>query len=97
PSSPPGSSSSPLRPHIACPFTAGTGSESTGIAIFDHEELGVKTGIAHRHLKPSMALVDPSTQESVPATVCAAAGFDVLSHALESYTAIPHTRRATTA
>jgi hydroxyacid-oxoacid transhydrogenase len=82
-----------VKPHVACPTTAGTGSECTGIAIFDHEEMGVKTGIAHRGLRPTLAIVDPITQDSVPATVCAASGFDVLSHALESYTARPHHRR----
>jgi hydroxyacid-oxoacid transhydrogenase len=83
-----------LRPHIACPTTSGTGSEVTGIAIFDFLERHVKTGIASKRLRPSLALVDPDTTLTLPKTVVACSGFDVLSHALESYTALPYTRRA---
>jgi len=83
----------PLRPHIACPTTAGTGSECTGIAVFDILGQRVKTGIAARALRPTLALVDPRVTHTLPAAVVAASGFDVLSHALESYTAIPFTRR----
>ncbi|HRP75562.1 MAG TPA: hydroxyacid-oxoacid transhydrogenase [Rhodocyclaceae bacterium] len=84
----------PLKPHIACPTTCGTGAECTGIAIFDWIEKAVKTGIVSRRLRPTLALIDPTTTYTLPATVVAASGFDVLSHALESYTALPHTCRA---
>ena len=84
----------PLKPHIACPTTCGTGSECTGITIFDLLAMQVKTGIASRRLKPSLALIDPATTYTLPKNVVAASGFDVLSHALESYTAKPYTRRA---
>ena len=84
----------PLKPHIACPTTCGTGSECTGIAIFDWVEKGVKTGIVSRRLRPTLALIDPLTTYTLPSAVVAASGFDVLSHALESYTALPHTHRA---
>ena len=83
-----------LKPHIACPTTCGTGSECTGIAVFDLVAKQVKTGIASKRLKPSLALVDPTTTYSLPKNVVAASGFDVLSHALESYTARPYTLRA---
>lgn len=83
-----------LKPHIACPTTCGTGSESTGITIFDLLSMQVKTGIASKRLKPSMALIEPATTYTLPKNVVAASGFDVLSHALESYTARPYTRRA---
>ena len=83
----------PLRPHIACPTTAGTGSEVTGIAIFDLLSLSVKTGIASHALRPTEALIDPDCTASLPAEVVASAGLDVLSHALESYTARPYVHR----
>jgi hydroxyacid-oxoacid transhydrogenase len=83
----------PLKPHIACPTTAGTGSEVTGIAIFDLLSLKAKTGIASHTLRPTEALVDPDCTASLPPEVVASAGLDVLSHALESYTARPYTRR----
>ncbi len=86
-----------LRPHIACPTTSGTGSECTGIAIFDYVELKAKTGIAGRELRPTRAIVDPDVTATLPGTVVAASAFDVLSHALESYTARPYTVRAAVA
>ena len=82
-----------LKPHIACPTTCGTGSETTGITIVDLKSAGLKTGIASPWLKPSLAIVDPTTTETLPGGVVAASGFDVLSHAVESYTARPFTSR----
>lgn len=82
-----------LKPSIAVPTTAGTGSETSGVAIFDMKELHAKTGIANRALKPHMGLVDPENTRSMPPNVAAFSGFDVLCHGLESYTALPYTHR----
>ena len=77
----------PLLPLVAVPTTTGTGSESTTICVLDVLSLHVKTGISHPRLRPTMAVVDPSLTLTQPALVTAAAGMDILCHALESYTA----------
>jgi hydroxyacid-oxoacid transhydrogenase len=82
-----------LKPLVAIPTTAGTGSETTGVAIFDLEAMRAKTGIAHRALRPVLGIVDPDNTRTLPRMVAACSGLDVLSHALESYTALPFDRR----
>ena len=83
----------PLKPLIAIPTTSGTGSETTGVAIFDFLEMEAKTGIAHRALRPVMGIVDPLHSRTLPSAVVACSGFDVLCHGLESYTALPFSER----
>ena len=83
----------PLKPHIAVPTTSGTGSETTGVAIFDLLEMKAKTGLAHRALRPTMGIVDPENSRTLPGMVTACSGFDVLCHGLESYTALPFSHR----
>lgn len=84
----------PVKPLIAVPTTSGTGSETTGVAIFDLVAMHAKTGIASRYLKPTLGIVDPENTRSQPPAVTASTGLDVLTHALESYTAIPYTNRS---
>ena len=82
-----------LKPLFAIPTTAGTGSETTGVTIFDLEEMHAKTGIAHRLLKPTLGIVDPENTQTMPPIVAASTGLDVLTHAIESYTAMPFNKR----
>ena len=77
----------PLKPLVAVPTTTGTGAESTTICVLDVLALKVKTGISHARLRPTLAVVDPALTMSQPSGVTAAAGMDILCHALESYTA----------
>ncbi len=83
----------PLLPLFAIPTTAGTGSETTGVSIFDLTALHAKTGIASRRLKPTLGLLDPENTRTMPREVAAASGLDILSHAVESFTAIPYSSR----
>lgn len=83
----------PLRPLLAVPTTAGSGSEATTVAILDVPHLSVKTGISHRSLRPTQALVDPDLTATAPAAVMAATGLDVVCHAAESFLSRPFQTR----
>jgi len=83
----------PIKPLIAVPTTAGTGSEVTAVAVVDIEDQHIKTGIAHACLKPTLGILDPNNTITLPPLVAASTGLDVLTHAVESYTAIPYTDR----
>jgi hydroxyacid-oxoacid transhydrogenase len=83
----------PLKPLMAIPTTAGTGSETTGVTIFDLKRMHAKTGIANRRLKPTLGYLDPENTRTMPPQVAASTGLDILSHAIESFTAMPFTDR----
>lgn len=87
--SPPG----PLKPLIAIPTTAGTGSEATNVAVLDIKKLRLKTGISNPYIRPTVAIVDPLNSVTMPKMVTASTGLDVLNHAIESFTARPYTAR----
>jgi hydroxyacid-oxoacid transhydrogenase len=83
----------PLKPLLAIPTTAGTGSETTGVTVFDLTRMHAKTGIANRRLKPTLGYLDPANTRTMPPQVAASTGLDILSHAIESFTAMPFTER----
>jgi len=83
----------PLKPLVAVPTTAGTGSETTGVAIFDFLEMNAKTGIAHRALRPLKGIVDPNNTRTLPKMIAACTGLDQLTHALEALTTLPYSQR----
>ena len=82
-----------LKPVVALPTTAGTGSETTAVAVLDVLSLKVKTGISHRYLRPAFAIIDPLNTVTLPPMATAYPGFDILTHALESYTSRPYNAR----
>ncbi len=86
----------PISPHIAYPTTFGTASECTAISIFDLLDMELKTAIANPVVKPSLGIIDPSTLATLPPEIVAANAFDVFSHATDSYTALPYTKRERT-
>jgi len=83
----------PLRPMIAVPTTAGTGSETTAVAVTHVVDQHVKAGVSHRFLRPTLGVVDPLNTLTAPPEVTAAAGADILTHAIESYTTRPYNAR----
>ena len=80
---------SPLQPHLAIPTTSGSGSEATTVAVLDIPDLKVKTGISHRYLRCTQAIVDPELTRTLPAEVTSSAGLDVVCHAAESFLSLP--------
>lgn len=70
---------------IACPTTAGTGSEATIAAVVTDERTNDKFAISDPHLIPSIAVLDASLLESLPQSIIAVTGMDAFCHALEAY------------
>jgi acetaldehyde dehydrogenase/alcohol dehydrogenase len=70
---------------ICIPTTSGTGSEVTSFAVITDSETHIKYPLADYALTPDIAIVDPALVMSVPASVTADTGMDVLTHAIESY------------
>ncbi len=80
---------SPVIAVIAVPTTAGTGSEVTPVAVVADTERGTKVGISSPYLIPRVAVCDPEMTVSCPPGLTACSGADALTHAVESFTALP--------
>lgn len=76
----------PLMPILAIPTTAGTGSEVTRSAVITDTERKFKMTVKDVLLAPRLALVDPETTYTLPASLTASTGMDALVHAIEAYT-----------
>ncbi len=75
----------PVLPLVAIPTTAGSGSEATCWAVITETLSHAKLAIGDPNLAPKVALVDPALTVSLPASITAATGMDVLAHAIEAY------------
>lgn len=80
-----GTLSRPLRPLIAIPTTAGTGSEVTQAAVILDEANSVKLSFSDAFLLPTLAVLDPALTLSLPPGLTACTAMDALTHAVESY------------
>ncbi|MBI3540977.1 MAG: iron-containing alcohol dehydrogenase [Deltaproteobacteria bacterium] len=78
----------PLKPLIAIPTTAGTGSEVTHAAVILDEANHTKLSFVDRNLAPHLAILDPELTLGLPAKLTAATAMDALTHAIESFTSI---------
>jgi len=82
-----------LKPTIAIPTTAGSGSETSPTAVVDLKKEKIKVGISHQYLIPSIVLLDPLLTISLPPYYTAASGLDVLISNIEAYTTLPYNSR----
>ena len=75
---------------LAIPTTSGTGSEATWAIVLTDTEERRKFSTGSRELVPTLAIVDPSLTQSLPARITADTGLDALTHAIEGYVASWH-------
>lgn len=73
---------------VCVPTTSGTGAEVTPFAVITDSETHVKYPLADYALTPDVAIIDPQFVLSVPKSISADTGMDVLTHALESYVSV---------
>ncbi len=70
---------------VAIPSTAGTGSELSKGAIISYPEKNIKNGIRGEYIYPTIAIVDPEMTYKLPKKITCETGFDVFTHAIETY------------
>lgn len=70
---------------VAIPTTSGTGSEVTSFAVISDKQINKKYPLADYELTPNVAIIDPDLVMSLPQSITADTGMDVLTHALEAY------------
>jgi alcohol dehydrogenase len=80
-----GKAARPMLPSIGVPTTAGTGSEAQAYAIISDADTHVKMACGDPEAAFRIAILDPVLTVSQPAAVTAVAGYDALSHAVESF------------
>lgn len=80
-----GKARAPMLPMIGVPTTAGTGSEAQSYALISDDETHVKMACGDPGAAFKVAILDPGLTVSQPAAVTATAGFDAISHAVETY------------
>jgi alcohol dehydrogenase len=78
----------PLKPLVAIPTTAGTGSEVTRVAVIFDPERRQKMIFSSPFLLPDAAVLDPRMTETLPAHLTAQTAMDALTHAMEAYTCL---------
>lgn len=74
-----------IKPIIAVPTTAGTGSETGRAGVYTNEETKEKKIIFHPKMLPSIVILDPELTVPLPKSLTAFTGMDALAHCLESY------------
>src|SRR2546422_9120444 len=80
-----GKATRPMLPSIGVPTTAGTGSEAQSYAIISDAETHAKMACGDPKAAFAIAILDPTLTVTLPRRVTAMAGYDALSHAVESY------------
>jgi alcohol dehydrogenase len=74
-----------MKPFIAVPTTAGTGSEATQVAVISDLQRGIKSEYLSYRMQPHVALLDPGLSKGMPPRLTAATGMDALVHSIEAY------------